>query len=121
MALSEIKRSARTAIHARMAEPCIYTDRDAPAIPSAEQSAGGLSLSARFKSKMQIGHVESDAMAILENVESLIFNQDQLTALGLELESGAVVEFPGYGISFRLDQQMDDDGPLNRYWTVTRP
>lgn len=121
MSMSQIKKDARTALHARLAEPCIYTDRDAPAIPTVEQSAVGLTLSARFKSKMQIGHAESDAMAILENVESLIFFQPQLDALALVLESGAVVEFPGYEISFRLDQEMDADGPYNRYWTVTRP
>lgn len=121
MSMSQIKLAARQALHSELAEPCIYTDRDAPAIPSAEQSAGGLSLSARFKSKLKVGSAESDGLSILENVESLIFNQPQLDALALELESGAVVEFPGYGISFRLDQEMDPDGPVNRYWTVTRP
>jgi hypothetical protein len=121
MALAAIKTAARQAIHDNLAEPCVYTDRDAPAIPSAEQLAGGLSLSARFKTKLKVAQAESDGLGILENVESLIFNQPQLDALALVLESGAVVEFPGYGISFRLDQQMDADGPLNVYWTVVRP
>lgn len=121
MSMSQIKSDARTAIHENLAEPCIYTDRDAPAIPSVEQSAGGLSLSARFKSKLKIGNAESDGVSILEGVESLIFFQPQIDALGFELESGAVVAFPGYGISFRLDQELEPDGPLQRYWTVTRP
>lgn len=120
MPMSDLKRGARTAIHDRAAEPCIYHDRYAGSIPSAEQSAEGLSLSARFKSKLRTASAEDDGLSILENVESLIFNQDQLTALALDLDSGTVVEFPGYGISFRLDQEMDADGPLNRYWTVTR-
>lgn len=121
MSMSDIKKDARSAIHDRMAEPCIYQDRDLGAIPTPEQSAVGLSLSARFKSKLKVGSAESDGVSILEGVESLIFNQPQLDALALELESGTVVEFPGYGISFRLDQEMDADGPLNVYWTVTRP
>jgi hypothetical protein len=120
MSISDVKRAARTGIHGALAEPCIYHDRDLGAIPSAEQSAEGLVLSARFKSKLRTASAEDDGISILENVESLIFNQDQLTALDLELENGTVVEFPGYGISFRLDQEMDRDGPLNVYWTVTR-
>lgn len=120
MSMSDVKRKNRTALHARLAEPCLYHDRDLGMIPSAEQSAGGLVLSARFKSKLRTVSPEDDGLSILENVESLIFNSDQLAALALELESGTVVEFPGYEISFRLDQEMDRDGPLNRYWTVTR-
>lgn len=120
MSMSDLKRSVRGAIHDRAAEPCIYHDRDLGAIPSAEQSAEGLTLSARFKSKLKTASAEDDGLSILENVESLIFNQGQLTALAMELESGTVVEFPGYEISFRLDQELDRDGPLNRYWTVVR-
>lgn len=121
MSISDVKRAARTGIHGALAEPCIYHDRDLGMIPSADQTAEGLVLSARFKSKLRTASAEDDGVSILENVESLIFNQDQLTALGLdELENGTVVEFPGYGISFRLDQPMDADGPLNVYWTVVR-
>lgn len=120
MSISDVKRAARTGIHGALAEPCIYHDRDLGAIPSVEQSAAGLALSARFKSKLRTASAEDDGVSILENVESLIFNQDQLTALELELDHGTLVEFPGYGISFRLDQPMDADGPLNVYWTVVR-
>ncbi len=120
MAMSDLKRASRTALHARLAEPCVYHDRDLGAIPTAEQTAVGLVLSARFKSKLRMASAESDGLTIMENVESLIFNEDQLTALALELEHGTVVEFPGYGVSFQLDQEMDRDGPLNVYWTVTR-
>lgn len=120
MSMSDIKRSARTTLHASAAEPCRYIDDTNPPVPSADQLAEGLVLSARFKSKMRAAQGEQDALTILENVESLIFNSDQLTALAIELEGGALVEFPGYGITFRLDQQMDPDGPLNVYWTVVR-
>lgn len=120
MSMSDIKRNARAALHERGAEPCIYHDRDVGPIPSADQSAEGLRLTARFASKLRTFSPETDGVAILEGVERLIFHDTQLAALGLELENGAVVEFPGYGISFRLDQEMDRDGPLNIYWTVTR-
>jgi hypothetical protein len=120
MGMAEIKRSARTAIHNRAAEPCFYSDRATPLTPSAEQSAEGLSLSVRFKSKLKAASAEADGVSILENIESLIFNRDQLAALALELEHGGIVQLPGYELSFELDQEMDADGPLNVYWTVVR-
>ena len=120
MSMSDIKRTARTSLHGTMAEPCRYIDDVNAPVPSAEQLAEGLSLSARFKSKLKVASAESDGVSILEGIESLIFNQTQLDALGLSLESGAMIDFPGYGLVFRLDQEMDPDGPLNRYWTVVR-
>lgn len=120
MSMSDIKRSARRALHSLAAEPCRYVPDDAPYSPSAEQLAEGLTLTVRFKSKARAMQAESDAVMILENVESLIFQADQLQALGLTLESGALVQVPGYEITFQLDQPMDPDGPLNVYWTVTR-
>lgn len=118
--LSDVKRQARTALHAEMGEPCRYITSVQPPVPSAEQLAEGLVLSVRFQSKLRTANAEPDGLAILENVESLIFNSDQLAALEIELESGALIDIPGYGIVFRLDQQMDPDGPLNVYWTVVR-
>jgi hypothetical protein len=120
MSMSDLKRTSRGLLHNALAEPCRYIDDTSLPIPSAEQLAEGLSLSIRFKSKLKVGSAESDGLSILEGVESLIFNQDQLDALGLELEGGSLIDVPGYGIVFRLDQRMDDDGPLNRYWTVVR-
>lgn len=120
MTMGQSKTDARNALHAQMAEPCTYSDRATPVTPSVEQSAEGLSLSARFASKTKIASVESDAVSIMENIERLIFNQPQLDALELELDHGGTVEFPGYGISFILDQRVDPDGPVNVYWTVVR-
>lgn len=120
MGMSEIKRDARTALHAEMSEPCTYADRGTPLTPSAEQSAEGLLLSARYKTKLKAASAEADGVSILEGIESLIFSDEQLTALGIELDHGGIVTFPGYGLSFELDQQMDSDGPINVYWTVVR-
>lgn len=120
MSMSEVKRDARAALHAEMAEPCTYEDRGTPLTPTVEQSAVGLSLSVRFKSKLKTASAEADGVSILEGIESLIFNSDQLAALELEPVQGAIVRVPGYGLAFELDQRMDDDGPLNVYWTVVR-
>lgn len=120
MSMSDLKRQARGLIHDRGAEPCICRNDDDRTVPSVEQSAAGLSLSVRFKTKLKTASPIDDGASILENIESLIFNQDQLDALALVLEYGMLIEIPGYEIVFRLDQEMDADGPLNRYWTVTR-
>lgn len=120
MPISDLKRDSRHALHEALAEPCLYHDRDRGPIPSAADVAEGKSLSVRFKSKLRTASAEADGLSILENVESLIFHDTQLAALALELEYGALIEIPGYGITFRLDQEMDRDGPLNVYWTVTR-
>lgn len=119
MSMSAIKTAARTALHAAMAEPAVYNDGDA-LYPSAEQLAEGLILTVRFSTKSKLLSPESDGLSIMENVEKLIFQSTQLDALGIELEQGAVISIPGYGIDLVLDQPLDGDGPLNIYWTVTR-
>lgn len=120
MGLSAIKQEARLAIHETMGEPCTYTSGDDPSVPTAEQTAAGLTLTARFhtKTKTQIG--DNDGLSVMEPIEKLVFNQTQLNALELELEQNAVIYFPGYSLSVCLDQELDPDGPENVYWTVTR-
>lgn len=120
MSMSAIKAAARAVIHDRGAEPCTHQDRDGVLSPSAEQSAEGLSLSVRFKSKLKAASAADDGLSILENIESLIFLQPQLDALAIELEHGDLIAVPGYGLTFELDQEMDPDGPLQVYWTVVR-
>jgi len=119
--MSDIKAAQRQALHALAGEPCLYRpDRSEPAIPSAEQSAGGLVLTVRFKTKQRVANSEYDGVSILEGVESLIFQDAQLAALAIELTSGDRIEIPGYDLAFELDQPLDRDGPMNVYWTVTR-
>lgn len=120
MSISDIKRRARQAIHGTFGEPCTYTAPDGAVFPSAEQSAAGLSLTVRFGSKLRVFSPETDAATILEHVERVIFNQDQLDALDLVPDHAGQLVIPGYELVLDLDQEMDPDGPLNRYWTVTR-
>ena len=122
MSFSAIKREARSALHSVLAEPCTCDMPDGTSYPSAEQSAGGLRLTARFASKLKT-HAPldgGDGLAVLEPIERLVFQTPQLEALGLTLVQGAVIHMVGYGLSFVLDQPLDPDGPLNEYWTVTR-
>lgn len=120
MSLSDIKRRARTQLHSRFGEPCTYTAPDGAVVPSAEQIAAGLGLSVRFATKLKQFEPETDAVTIIEGVERVIFNQDQLDALGLVPDHAGQLFIPGFELTLDLDQEMDRDGPLNRYWTVTR-
>jgi hypothetical protein len=119
MSLVEIKARTRRALHAQMGVPVTVFDLDEIAYPSAAQVAEGLTLAARFSTRARVISPDNDAMSIMENIEKLIFNSEELAALGLELEQAQRVMTP-YGFDVRLDQQLDPDGPLNVYWTVTR-
>lgn len=120
MGLSAIKREARLAIHARMGEPCTYSNGSDPTVPTLEQQASGLGLTARFHTKNKVNLGDSDGLTVMEPIEKLVFNASELAALGLTLEHGAEVHFPGYELTSVLDQELDPDGPENRYWTVIR-
>lgn len=116
--LSGIKAQARAALHAAMAEPVSYS-RGGLTYPTADQTLAGLSLTARWHTKVQVsGERFKEDTAFLEGVNKLVFNTDELAALGLTLQRGGHVDFPGYGKSFRLDQPEEPDGPLNEYWSV---
>jgi hypothetical protein len=119
MGLSAIKRETRLAIHNEMGEPCTYTD-ESGTVPTVEHVAAGLKLTARFHTKAKVNLGNSDGLTVMEPIEKLIFNLTQVEALGITLENGAHVEFPGYGLTVILDQELDPDGPENSYWTVTR-
>lgn len=120
MSLSGLKRKARAKLHQHFGEPCVYTAPDGTVTPSAEQSAEGLVLHARFATRLRPFTPESEAITILEGVERVIFNQDELDVFGLVPEHAGQLVFPDYELTVDLDQEMDPDGPLNRYWTVTR-
>lgn len=120
MSLSGLKRKARSKLHQRFGEPCVYTAPDGTVTPSVEQSAEGLVLHARFATRLRQFTPESEAVTILEGVERVIFNQDELDALELVPMHAGQLHFAGLELTLDLDQEMDPDGPLNRYWTVTR-
>lgn len=119
MSLSEIKTQAREELHGAMAEPASYSFDGGDEYPTPEQTEAGLSLTVRWHNKMKItGERDSSDVGILEGINRLVFNTDELAALGLTLTRLGVLTIPGYGKSFRLDAHEEPDGPLNDYWSV---
>ena len=119
MGLSDLKTQARSALHGAMAEPAFYSFGDGDPVPTQEQLDAGLSLTVRWHNKMRIqGERDSSDVGILEGINRLVFNSENLAALGLTLERLGEIEIPGYGKTFRLDQEEEPDGPLNVYWSV---
>lgn len=119
MSLADIKRQARTDLHARMAVPASYS-LDGTTVPSPAQISAGLVLTVRWHNKLaRNGALDGDFQGeIIEGIDRLVFNQDQLDALGLTLVRGGVVSIPDYDQYWTLDSQEPSDGPLNRYWVI---
>lgn len=116
--LSELKAQSRALLHGAMAEPASYSF-GGDTYPTPEQTEAGLSLTVRWHNKMRIqGERDSSDVGILEGVNRLVFNTDELTALGLTLTRLGEVTIPGYDKQFRLDYHEEPDGPLNDYWSV---
>jgi hypothetical protein len=102
-----------------MAESASYSFGNGASVPTPEQSAAGLSLTVRWHNKMRIqGERDSSDVGILEGINRLVFNTENLAALGLTLQRLGIVTVDGYGKRFRLDQHEEPDGPLNDYWSV---
>lgn len=118
--ISEYKAQAREALHEALSEPASYTAPGAAeAVPTPEQLEAGLSLTVRWHNKLKIvGERGQDDVGVIEGINRLVFNADQLDALGLVLAQRGVVECPGLGKSWRLNYPEESDGPLNRYWSV---
>lgn len=119
MDLVEIKAQSRASNHAFFAVAVLWSDDGGVtwSPPEADKEV----FSARLHNKLvRQGDQGGDYMDIIEGIERLVFNAEQLDALDITLSRGDLIQFPGYGITVELDQHEQDDGPLNRYWHVTR-
>jgi hypothetical protein len=116
--LAAIKEASRRSNHEALGVAILWSD-GVLTLP-----AGGADrdvLSARWGNKIvSQGDLGGDYAEILEGLDRIIFQDEQLDALGIQLARGDTIEFPEYGITFELDQPQPRDGPLNVYWSVTR-
>lgn len=63
-----------------------------------------------------------DYAEVFENVERIIFSDEDLAARGLVPMRNGTVTFPNFG-NFRLtlDAREPRDGPIKQCWTIQRP
>lgn len=112
---AQLKHDARRAIHDTMRVTCDYT---ATGIPS------GTQLGVRWHNKInRMGDLENQGYAeIVEGIDRMIFDLEELSAKGITLVRNGVVTLPEImgSISFALDVQEPDTGPIERIWLVTR-
>lgn len=123
MSLVDIKTAARSALHQAMGVSGVYTSPEDVVTPSDAQATAGLVLRVRWHNKLERnGAIEGAFNAeIIEGINRLVFQSDNLAALGLELEQDGVVVIAGYNNArFQLDTEEPSDGPLNVYWNVSR-
>lgn len=120
--LSEVKASARQAIHDALGEPASYLDKNlGVAVPTEEQRAAGLRLTIRWHNKLKIlGERNSADAGIIEGINRIVFNKPQLDALGITPIRLGILDVPGMGMKFRLEYHEEADGPINDYWTVVQ-
>jgi len=118
MGIARIKEQARARLHRAMSVPVLWSRGEAT-LP--EGGPDKKKLSARWHNKLvRQGDLGGDYADILEGLDRLVFQQDQLDALGITLTRGDIITFSDYDVSFELDQPEPNDGPLNRYWHVSR-
>lgn len=115
--IADHKTEARQAIHDRLAVSAIY-ERGSTRVEDTPE----LRFTVRWHNKIaHMGAIEGGFDAtIIDGINRLVFNDPQLTALGLELRKGGRVTIPAWAASFELDSEEPMDGPLNRYWAVAR-
>lgn len=116
--LADIKASSRLALHAAMSVGIVWSNGiDTLPMGGEDKTV----LSARWGNKLVVqGDGGGDYANVIEGIERIIFQDRQLTALGITLARGDTILFPKYGAKFELDQREPTDGPLNVYWSVTR-
>lgn len=113
---AQIKARARKAVHAAFAYRATYKDStvDTPVI-----------INARWHNKLVLmGDYQDNGYAnIIEGIEKVIFDRDEMAAVGITPRQGGVVTIiePDFGdVILELDQRDPYVGPVEEKWSVAR-
>lgn len=100
-------------VHDTFAVPATYLD---------STMAAAETVAVRWHNRLNLsgfGNLDGGGYAqVLEGINRIVFDRDELAAKGLEIHNRGVVTIPKLGMSFRLDTQDADSGPLVQTWTV---
>lgn len=116
-AIARAKLKGRQALHRALAAPAVYRDTSTP--------VDGLGITVRWHNKLvrngaQEGGYDAE---ILEGIDRLVFQKSDLAVNAVELKTKGTVTVPfddGSSAVFRLEAEEPEDGPENRYWSVSR-
>lgn len=105
----------RRDVHAAFAYAATYED-SVVTVPVA--------ITVRWHDKVErVGNINSgDYPEILSTIEHLLFNSEELSAVGLTLKRGGTIKLTEFGnYELQLDALEPPDGPIKIVWTVVRP
>lgn len=111
---ADIRRQMRRDVHAAFAVSATYEDAF---------TAGPVAITVRLHNRVVqgVGGI-NDYVAVLESVDTLVFNAEELSGLGITLSRKGVIKLLDYGnYEMVLDTQDPPDGPLKIVWAVDRP
>jgi hypothetical protein len=111
-----IKTRARRDIHAAFAVPALYQD-------ATMAVAAPVNVRWHDRPGRPVGDLPGgDYALVFENVERIIFSEEELAASGLVPMRNGTLTFPQFN-SFRLtlDAREPPDGPIKQGWTIQRP
>lgn len=111
-----IKTRARRDIHAAFVIPCFYQDATMAA-------AAPVHVRWHDRQARPLGNLPGgDYAEVTENIERVIFSEEELATAGVTPMRNGQLTFPNFG-NFRLvlDAREPLDGPIKEIWTVQRP
>lgn len=110
---ADIRRQMRRDVHAAFAVSATYEDPFTELTP--------ITVRLHNQTIQSVGGI-NDYAAVLEAIDKLVFNAEELAALGITLTRKGVVKLVEYGgYEMVLDSLDPPDGPLKIVWAVDRP
>ena len=112
--LSQIKRSAREAMHKGMSVDAIYTPKLGAPLDDP------LPFRLHNRRRVEGGMGPNGFTELLVTEDRAVFDQDVLNERGITLKAGDTLYVQADGVTYRLMDRDLSDGPLNVYWRLNR-
>lgn len=113
MSFAQAKARMRRVVHDTMGVAATYQDACMLA---------PLDLRVRFHTKRlsPLGDIGEGYAEVIENTDRIVFDAEQLAALGLVPSKGGIVVLKDDGLVVRLATKDEKTGPIEEIWTVVR-
>ena len=112
--LSQIKRSAREAMHKGMSVDAVYTPKLGAPLDDP------LPFRLHNRRRLEGGMGPNGFTELIVSEDRAVFNQDTLNLMAIHLQAGDTLQVVDTGEVYRLVDRDLTDGPLNVYWRLHR-